>query len=73
MIEIETERLTLKKLWIADNELYLNKGGVGYKTNIKLLIYHPINLKRVENRFVNLFNQGKEKLKNLIIEGNYDY
>jgi len=29
MIEIETERLTLKKLGIADKEHYLNKGGVG--------------------------------------------
>ena len=29
MIEIDTERLTLKKLEIADKEHYLNKGGVG--------------------------------------------
>jgi len=28
MIEIETERLTLKKLGIAHKEHYLNKGGV---------------------------------------------
>ena len=29
MIEIETERLTQKKLGIADKEYYLFKGGVG--------------------------------------------
>ena len=28
MVEIDIERLTLKKLVIADKEHYLNKGGV---------------------------------------------
>jgi len=35
---------------------YLNEGGWGHKTGIKLCIYHPINLHGVEFRFVNLFN-----------------
>ena len=44
MIEIETERLTLKKLRIADKKHHLNKGGWIHKTGIRLCIYHPINL-----------------------------
>ena len=41
MIEIETERLTLEKLGIADKEHYLNKGGVG--PLVKHLVKEEIN------------------------------
>ena len=41
MVEIDIERLTLKKLVIADKEHYLNKGGVGPQNRNQALYIIP--------------------------------
>ena len=41
MVEIDIERLTLKKLVIADKEHYLNKGGFGPQNKNQALYIIP--------------------------------
>ena len=47
VIEIDIERLTLKKLGIADKEHYLNKGGVGPQNGYQALHISSHQLTRV--------------------------